>query len=815
MLQSFNKRRALRYALVNTLALVMAAPWPVLVAPKTAAAQQRPPYYQPAPYPPAPAQSPGTPQAAPGGQGTASMPGDLAGFEQPWPRAVKGTGLNLLVYQPQVEAWDGNRLELSAAVGLDVDAGSAADQHFGRVRLVALSDVDKDRGIVQLRDVRVTRVDLPTAPHRASEIDRALEQQAGVVARVVSLEQLQSSLAIAKAQRAQDQEVEVANEPPVILFSTTPAVLVLLDGEPVLRSTAPGIDRVINTNALLLRDAAGRYMLRVGGHWAEAESLQGPWTIKYANTAALDQIRDQVLQETAVDLLDDDDQPGPYGVLPDIYVSEVPAELLQTDGEPQFLPIPDTRLLYVANTASDIFVDTATQDHYVLISGRWFRARTMDGPWSYVDSASLPEDFRRIPEAHPKGGVLVSIAGTPQAQEAAIANTIPQTATIDRQNVQFQPVYDGEPQFQPVEGTPLHYAANGPVPVLRVDPHTYYAVDDGVWFTAPAPVGPWVVAEYVPPVIYTIPVYSPVHYVTYVRVYGHTPRHVHVGYTPGYLGTYVSRRGVVVYGTGYRHRPWVGRTYYAAPATYGGGAGFAAGAFTGFVLGLATAAIVSQPTWGPYRSWHYHGRHDRARGRDWRDRDGRFDGRSVARTDGRSSDQRTAAPRVVDRRTVEVSYTTNVYNTWDNRTAVRTTSVQPARTPETLRERRQQVEQLRQRSQASRERAARTRTTDPQATSAAPAPAGTAVVAAPARNDTFVDQRGNRRRGGERDGRTGARQRQAQPAATAPQPTQQQPTPQQAPPQQAAPRQAAPAPQPRTVEQQRRERQREELQRRS
>ena len=67
----------------------------------------------------------------------------------------------------------------------------------------------------------------------------------------------------------------------------------------------------------------------------------------------------------------------------------------------------------------------------------------------------------------------------------------------------------------------------------------------------------------------------------------------------GYLGTYVTRRGVVVYGSGHRYRPWIGRSYFARPATYGVGAGSAAGAFAGFAVGLASAATIASPLSGP------------------------------------------------------------------------------------------------------------------------------------------------------------------------------------------------------------------------
>ena len=108
---------------------------------------------------------------------------------------------------------------------------------------------------------------------------------------------------------------------------------------------------------------------------------------------------------------------------------------------------------------------------------------------------------------------------------------------------------------------------------------------NGVWFSGTGPAGPWVVAATVPSVIYTIPASSPLHYVTYVRVYSSTPTTVFVGYTPGYYGTVLSSDGVVVYGTGYYYPPYVGAVYYPPPYyTYGYGAGFTVGLFFGFAM---------------------------------------------------------------------------------------------------------------------------------------------------------------------------------------------------------------------------------------
>ena len=122
-----------------------------------------------------------------------------------------------------------------------------------------------------------------------------------------------------------------------------------------------------------------------------------------------------------------------------------------------------------------------------------------------------------------------------------------------------------------------------------------------MWFTATQITGPWVIATSVPAVIYSIPASSPLHYVTYVRIYSYTPQVVYVGYTPGYLGTVVGPDGTVVYGTGYAYDPWIGSVWYPAPLTYGIAAAPiynpAVGFTFGFALGLATSAWAT-PYWG-------------------------------------------------------------------------------------------------------------------------------------------------------------------------------------------------------------------------
>jgi hypothetical protein len=551
--------------------------------------------------PSAPA-SPAARPAAPAASGGPAASREATG-NAPWPRESTEGDRTYVVYQPQIEQWDGVRLHARAAVS--VESAASPIQNFGVAWFSARAEVDKANRLVALTDFRIDKVAFPSEPDRAAEYQKVLEGHLPRDAARISLDRVQAALAVTEAQASGAKPQAVKNDPPRVIVSTTPALLVLVDGKPALRpADGSSLLRVVNTWALILVDQkSGKHYLRALGRWFEAASLDGPWSVAARPPAGLDAAMQTVAKSQRVNLLDD---PGPgvkeaaaRGALPTVYVSTVPAELIQTEGRPDYEPIEGTELLHVPNTSANIILDPTDQRHYILLSGRWFRtASLMNGPWEYVPHDKLPAAFAKIPETHPRGAVLASIPGTPQAKEALIDNNIPQTAEVNRATTTYQATYEGPPKFQPIESTSLQYAVNSPAPVIQVDAKTYYSLKDGVWFVAAAPTGPWAVATAVAPAIYTIPVSSPLYYVTYVQVYGSTAQTVSVGYTPGYYGTVVAPSSVVVYGTGYVYPPvYVGAYYYPPPVTYGYGAGFAWGAVTGFAFG-AIAAGAWGGAWG-------------------------------------------------------------------------------------------------------------------------------------------------------------------------------------------------------------------------
>jgi hypothetical protein len=506
--------------------------------------------------------------------------------DEGWPRRFALGPSSAAVYQPQIEEWSGNSLSARAAIAITETPGK--QPLYGVLWFSARAEIDKVNRLVTLSDFKVTKLSLPMAPDKAAAFEAAFQTRADKQVNVIALDRLLADMAINHA-TTNSASYDVKNDPPQILFSTRPALLVLIDGAPVFRPVKDtSVERIINTRVLIVL-AEGKYCLRLMVGWLESQNLNGPWTIAGQTPNDLKKALDAAVATRQVDLLDSSKRSLADAIkqnaVPTIHVKTQPAELLQTQGEPQVASIEGTELIYVTNTENDIFVHTPSQEHYILLSGRWFKSQSMLGPWQYVNAEKLPADFAKIPATHAKASVLVSVPGTPQANEALIANAIPQTATITRRAASLNVTFDGgSPQFKPIESTTLMYAANTSIPVIRVDARSYYAVQNGVWFVAMSAVGPSTVASFVPAVIYTIPVSSPLHYVTYVKVYGSTPEVVYVGYTPGYYGTVVTSSSVVVYGSGWYYPAYAGAVWYGWPYTYGYGAAFTWGMATGWGL---------------------------------------------------------------------------------------------------------------------------------------------------------------------------------------------------------------------------------------
>ncbi len=466
-----------------------------------------------------------------------------------WPRQFDSPSGSFVVYQPQPENLDGD--ELTGRAAFSLKKSDDAIRTYGVLWYVEHVEIDRDSSIVTARSLDVTKVRLPgITPDEASHYETLVETEASGWDLSCSLEELQAGLAAAEKERASVAGID--NTPPKILFEARRAILVVYDGAPVRKPIEGStLERVANTPYAVVFDARdGSYYLNGANLWYRSKDPLGPWIDIPRPPAA---VRDVVPPDTSAY----DQVEGPP---PDVLTATEPTELISTNGPPRYAPLVGDELLYVSNTESDVVLEVSTQSLYVLLSGRWFRAPSMDGPWTFVRGDELPASFKDVPLDSPKGNILASVAGTDQADDAIADAEIPQTSAIRRDDRGFHVTYDGDPQFEPIEGTDLEYAVNTDAEVILADDR-YYACDQGVWYISDYADGPWIVSDTRPVGVEDIPPSCPVYDVRYVYIYDSTPDVIYVGYLPGYIGCY-PYHGTVVYGTGYYYRPWRSRHHY-------------------------------------------------------------------------------------------------------------------------------------------------------------------------------------------------------------------------------------------------------------
>lgn len=491
--------------------------------------------------------------------------GPLFPRDRPLPSGI------LTVYEPQIEEHV-NFKEVTAwsAAAYQPDAG---ERTYGAVKYRARFVTNFNERTVTVYEREVLETYFPeVADTHMPVLDAEIRGSVRTDLEVIPLDVL---LAYLSDDAAQANSVDVLHEPPAIIHLTEPTMMVRFDGEPILVPVAEDSQLMIaiNTNwDLFYSEATGSYSLLLGDGWVETTSLEADWRTAGA--------------PDGLEALPEDDRwarvraamPGTAiepAKMPKIIVATKPTELIVTDGAPRFENIKNTPLTVIANTSSDVIFDRDDRYHYFLTSGRWFRAKSLEGPWQAV--TELPAAFADIPVDHPRAHVRASVPGTSEANFAVIQAQVPQTAAVSRDAEAPTVRYANDaPVFEMIQGTGVARATNTNFDVLKVG-NLYYLCHEAVWFTSANPTGPWTVAETVPGEIYAIPAASPSHHVTYVTVYESTPSTVYVGYTSGYHHSYISF-GVVVYGSGYYWPPYYNPYlypwypswyYYPYPHTYG------------------------------------------------------------------------------------------------------------------------------------------------------------------------------------------------------------------------------------------------------
>ena len=201
-------------------------------------------------------------------------------LELGWPREYDHEEGEVVVYQPQLDAWQ-EFTTLSGKAAVSVQFKDDDDFYYGAIYLQATTEVDKEEGEVLLDDFKITKMHFPDIDEqiatRAGElVKKALPLDASVV---MSLDHLVADL---EADNQNVREVEVNLEPPPIYYSDQPAILLMFMGEPSFKPVdgADGLMFAVNTNWDLLLDiSSSTYYLLNDESWMQAsDPVKGPWS---------------------------------------------------------------------------------------------------------------------------------------------------------------------------------------------------------------------------------------------------------------------------------------------------------------------------------------------------------------------------------------------------------------------------------------------------------------------------------------------------------------------------------------------------------
>lgn len=524
-----------------------------------------------------------------------------------WPHTLTRDDAVITVYEPQAISWPERKI-LTARAAVAIAKAGGAKPLLGTIEFTVATRVDEQAGVVSLSNLTLLSTHFPSldtqqAAALETKVRAALPQ---IEPKPVPLASVLLSLKILPV-----KEVAVDNTPPAIFHTEGPASLVVFDGEPVLVPIGTtGLSSAVNTNWDVFVQEGTWYLLN-NDVWFSAPHLTGP----YGPVAKLPAAFDALVKSADFAKIAKTVPAKPWSAktpIPKIFVSTKPAEIIVTAGAPNFKAVAGTGLQRVVNTSSVLYQYPSSGQFYLQLSGRWFSAAGLDGPWVFATD-KLPADFSLISPTGPDAPTLASVPGTVAAQEALLKAQIPKTATIERSAAKLTVLYSGAPRFVPVTGTTMQYAVNTNSYVLKIGTG-YYACEGGAWFVGATPMGPWLLADSVPPVVWTIPPTSPVYHVTYVRVYAVTPLAITYGFTAGYMMGYVSN-GVLVYGTGYYYPPVIIAgpvpIYYPYPYTYAGAvwynASYGVWARGGVVYGPYGGAVSGRSYYNPSTGAYAHG----------------------------------------------------------------------------------------------------------------------------------------------------------------------------------------------------------------
>ena len=158
--------------------------------------------------------------------------------QDPWPKRFEDPKGTVVMYQPQLEDFKDDMLTARAAVSVKTKITKTSV--FGAVWLSGRILTDRDTRMANVEEARVTEAKFPSAvnakPEQIEKLKNFLNTEMTDLHFSISLDKLLAAMDALQKKQAMDQNLK--NDPPKIIFTTHPTVLVLLAGVPLIVWTA-------------------------------------------------------------------------------------------------------------------------------------------------------------------------------------------------------------------------------------------------------------------------------------------------------------------------------------------------------------------------------------------------------------------------------------------------------------------------------------------------------------------------------------------------------------------------------------------------
>src|SRR5579871_3193877 len=209
---------------------------------------------------------------------TSKAPADPgASVDGGWPRAyLTKAEAAVIVYQPQIASWDGQR-HMVAYAAVAYQAKGAKKPALGTVKLESETSVSLPDRLVRFSPVKVTETSFrELSKDQLQDVVGQLDEGIPEYERLIALDRVLASLD--KSQIIPKSVTGMKADPPAIFFSTRPAVLVNIDGDPIWSPIQNNdLKFAVNTNwDLFSHEPTKTFFLRREHTWLKAPDVKGP-----------------------------------------------------------------------------------------------------------------------------------------------------------------------------------------------------------------------------------------------------------------------------------------------------------------------------------------------------------------------------------------------------------------------------------------------------------------------------------------------------------------------------------------------------------